>query len=274
MTNAEIAKLIATETEFILFKRKNIATKNERIAREEKDFYAGLEENCLDKMIWAAREIGELLDQIESETEDLAGHYRYLEKYKKELRKYIPIKAKAKVEEIDVADYAVSVEAQEVAVNAEIDDADAAAEVADELVAMFERGEKTFTFAEIENAGKAVKANTHRFEVGKWYYINSSPNCLPDYKVIRREKKSVTLIDEDGDIVRKKIVPYSVDYIEEIHFGCVDLEETDAFYLSADYVCTDIDAIKEGQRPATKVASLGSETPNCLDTADLLTANQ
>lgn len=26
------------------------------------------------------------------------------------------------------------------------------------------------------------------------------------------------------------------------------------------------------QLPATKVASLGSETPNCLDTADLLTA--
>ena len=30
----------------------------------------------------------------------------------------------------------------------------------------------------------------------------------------------------------------------------------------------------ESQLPATKVASLGSETPNCLDTADLLTADQ
>ena len=34
----------------------------------------------------------------------------------------------------------------------------------------------------------------------------------------------------------------------------------------------DMKTAPECQLPATKVASLGSETPNCLDTADLLTA--
>lgn len=120
-----------------------------------------------------------------------------------------------------------------------------------DVVATIEIGESDTAIDEIRaqlGIENAAKVEVKKFEVGKWYYINSSPNCLPDYKVIRREKESVTLIDEDGYIVRKKIDPYSSDYIEEIHFGRVDLDTIDSYILSADYVCTDIDAIKEVER--------------------------
>ena len=52
---------------------------------------------------------------------------------------------------------------------------------------------------------KNAVAEMKKFEVGKWYYDVLSSIKTPDYKILNRTKKMVTLIDEFGETVKKKI---------------------------------------------------------------------
>ena len=68
---------------------------------------------------------------------------------------------------------------------------------------------------------------------------------------------------------REKAIAAAKTYLGE------EVEVIDSFFQNAPHDAKPLYFLgKSGQLPATKDASLGSETPNCLDTADLLTADQ
>ncbi len=98
--------------------------------------------------------------------------------------------------------------------------------------------------AEIEEVN-AMTATTEikKFEVGKWYYDLFDSAKRPAYKVTRRTKKMVTLIDDFGEIIKRKI---SIDLgVEEIHIGGIDsLDET---ALKATAFCTNAEEIQKAE---------------------------
>lgn len=109
-----------------------------------------------------------------------------------------------------------------------------AQEVIKMLGAAIQRGDETFSFATVE--GK-------KFEVGRWYYDLFDSKKRPAYKVTRRTKKMVTLIDEFGEIIKRKV---RIDLgVEEIHIGGYNsLDETE---LKANRFCTNADEIQEAE---------------------------
>ena len=91
------------------------------------------------------------------------------------------------------------------------------------------------------NADNAPKVT--KFEVGKWYYDLFDSDKKPAYKVVKRTKKMLTLVDDFGEIIKKKI---SVDLgVEEIHIGGVNsLDET---ALKATAFCVNSDEIQKAE---------------------------
>lgn len=100
---------------------------------------------------------------------------------------------------------------------------------------------KVVTITESEIKATTAMTEFKKFEVGLWYYDLFDSKKRPAYKVTRRTKKTVTLIDEFGEITKHKI---RIDLgVEEIHIGGYNsLDETE---LKANRFCTDADEIQE-----------------------------
>jgi len=107
--------------------------------------------------------------------------------------------------------------------------------------------------AEVDACEKAAAEEVKKFEVGKWYAFHSvwsikkNTENIPDSKVLRRTNNFVTVIDELGNIDKRKIGVdfdlYGVSFEEIILDGSVSGYAT----LRAKDVCTDVDAIKKAE---------------------------
>lgn len=97
--------------------------------------------------------------------------------------------------------------------------------------------------AEVEEVKADNAPKLTKFEVGKWYYDLFDSDKKPAYKVVKRTKKMLTLVDDFGEIIKKKI---SVDLgVEEIHIGGVNsLDET---ALKATAFCVNSDEIQKAE---------------------------
>ena len=85
-------------------------------------------------------------------------------------------------------------------------------------------------------------AESQKFEVGKWYYdccVDSDKS--PAYKVTHRTKKTVTLTDVFGEIIKRKID--ATRSVEEVSVS----GEIMPVFLKANCFCTDTDEIQKAE---------------------------
>lgn len=93
--------------------------------------------------------------------------------------------------------------------------------------------------AEVEKINAEIK----KFEVGKWYYNVLDSIKTPAYKILSRTKKMVTLTDEFGEIVKRKV---RVELgIEKIYIGTTD--SIDEAILESNCFCTNIEEIQKAE---------------------------
>lgn len=94
-----------------------------------------------------------------------------------------------------------------------------------------------------ENANAAEEnAEVKKFEVGKWYYdCCISANKSPAYKVTHRTKKMVTLTDDFGEIIKRKIDATSS--VEKVSFN----GDIMPIFLQADCFCTNAEEIQKAE---------------------------